>query len=86
MAASQSYLKWGRCPQTPGIFIEGIESKNGSFRKCKTGHFYFALTKSMILKPEISWERFIGILLKMVDKSRLEAKRKSCIDNSFGLA
>ena len=27
MAASQGYLKWGLCPQTPGIFIEGIHQK-----------------------------------------------------------
>ena len=40
MAASQGYLKWGLCPQTPGIFIEGIETEgkcllqNRTFLNC----------------------------------------------------
>ena len=41
MAALQGYLKWGLCPQTPGIFIEGINVSRG--------HFYFARKGTFLL-------------------------------------
>ena len=34
MAALQGWLKWGFCPQTPGIFIEGINITKGTFLNC----------------------------------------------------
>ena len=48
MAASQSYLKWGLCPQTPGIFIEGINVTRVTFLLCPKGDISKLLQQSLL--------------------------------------